>query len=207
MHKYEIKRYAAGPLDTNGYLLYTEQKGVVIDPSFNSAELISDIQSLDITLEAVLLTHGHFDHFLGILEIIEEFGDIPIFINNDDTFLLKDASASGAAMLDESLVYEGDVQQLGEGAISVGDFSFTAYAVPGHTPGGMALYDGVNLFSGDILFAGSVGRADFAYSDGHALIKGIKEKLLTLPDDTVVWPGHGMRTTIGRERRANIFLQ
>lgn len=207
METIEIKRYTAGPLETNGYLLRRGDTLLVVDPSFNSAELISDIKELDLKLDAVLLTHGHFDHFLGILEIIEEFGDIPIYIHSSDIFLLRDAAKSGAAMLDDSLVYNGEVLDIQEGQLEIADFSFEVFHVPGHTPGGIALFDGDNLIAGDILFAGGIGRADFEYSDGPLLITGIKKKLLTLPDKTVVWPGHGMRTTIGREKRANIFLR
>lgn len=207
MPSYEIKRYIAGPLETNGYLLVDGKSALVLDPSFNSMQLIDDIKEAGLHIEAVVLTHGHFDHFLGILEILEQFPEVPIYLHNEDVFLLRDAQQSGAAMLDPSLTYDGDLHYIGEGDLNIGSFSFQVLHVPGHTPGGVALFDGENLFPGDILFADSVGRSDFSYGDGELLIKGIKEKLLALPDHTVVWPGHGMRTTIGREKRANMFLQ
>lgn len=204
--RYEIKRYVAGPLETNGFMLIDDKKVLVIDPSFNSVVLLSDVEREGYEIVAVVLTHGHFDHFLGILEILEKYPDTPIYLHREDQFLLKDSEKSGAVMLDPSLVYHGDLHYIEEGLLTIGDFHFEVHHVPGHTPGGVALFDGENLFPGDILFADSVGRSDFAYGNGELLIRGIKEKLLPLPDKTVVWPGHGMRTTIGRERRANMFL-
>lgn len=203
---YDIKRYVAGPLETNGYMLINNKEVLILDPSFNSVELLTDIANEGYEIAAVVLTHGHFDHFLGILEILDAYPQVPVYLHPDDTFLLTDPDKSGAAMLDSSLVYYGKLHPIAEGTLEIGSFTLEVYHVPGHTPGGVALYDGTNLFSGDILFADSVGRSDFVYGNGEELIEGIKEKLLKLPDDTVVCPGHGMRTTIGRERRANLFL-
>lgn len=203
---YEIKQYTAGPLETNGFVLLHGKQILIFDPSFNSAELLADIARESYEIVAVVLTHGHFDHFLGILEILAIYPDVPIYLHAEDQFLLEDPEQSGAVMLDASLVYNGDLQYITEGELVVGPFQFEVFHVPGHTPGGIALYDGANLFPGDILFAGSVGRSDFEYGNGSLLIKGIKEKLMQLPEETVVWPGHGMRTTIGRERRTNMFL-
>ena len=204
---YTIERYPAGPLDTNGYLIIEGDQCLIIDPSLNPHTLIFDIKERNLTPQAILLTHGHFDHFLGIYEIWEIFGDmLPLYLHPDEKKLISTASWNGCDMLGDTRSYTGDFLPLEEGDITIGSFKLTVFHTPGHTPGGVCLYDGINCLTGDTLFAGSVGRSDWGYSDGKLLSKMIKEKLLTLPESTIIWPGHAMRSTIGRELKFNPFI-
>ena len=123
------------------------------------------------------------------------------------TGLLLNPEYNGSYMMGMGLSYKGPLKELYEGNIKIGSFKFTVLYVPGHSPGGCAFVIDKHCFSGDTLFAGSVGRFDFPGCDGSLLFKNIKEKLLTLPDETVVHSGHGGRTTIIHEKRHNPFLQ
>ena len=210
--KIEMKKFITGPLENNTYLIKNgediESKDVIlIDPSSGCSEIIKYIKSEDLNLIAVILTHGHFDHFIGLREIIEAFGDIEVFANSLTVPFLRNPLYNGSSMIGATLSYDGEITEFNEGELKISEFKFKVLHIPGHSPGGSAfVFDGI-CFSGDSLFAGSVGRTDFQGCDAVALIKNIKEKLLTLPEDTVVCSGHGGRTTIGREIRRNPFLR
>lgn len=203
----EIQKFPAGPLDTNGYLLTNENQNLAIDPSLNPNGLIEAIRASGNGLIAILLTHAHFDHYLGLDALLEAFGDVPVYGHPETKHLLGNPGWSGADMMGISEGYTGEVLPLEEGKFVLGAFELDIFFVPGHSPGHVAIYDGANLFTGDTLFAGSIGRADWGYSDPQLLLKNIAEKLMTLPDDTVIWPGHANRSTIGREKRMNPYLQ
>jgi glyoxylase-like metal-dependent hydrolase (beta-lactamase superfamily II) len=153
------------------------------------------------------LTHAHFDHVLGVPEILEEYPATPVWVHRGDRALIAKSESNGAFLIGQDFTYNGPLQDLTESTKRIGSFDCTVFHVPGHTPGGCALVFGAHCLSGDSLFAGSVGRTDFEYGDSELLLKNIKEKLLVLPEATVVYPGHGGRTTIGREKRLNPFLQ
>ncbi len=206
-----ITRFVTGPLETNTYVVSGKQEPVlVIDPSDNCGELLGDLASKKLRVEAILLTHGHFDHLLGISEIREFAPAAQVWVHPDEKPMLRNAQFNGSFMIGAAFSFTGETYDLVEGPRVVGAFSFEVLHVPGHSPGGVALVFRDNgetaCISGDSLFAGSIGRYDFPGSDGGLLLRSIKEKLLALPDETVVYPGHGGRTTIGRERRLNPFL-
>ena len=204
---YTIERYSAGPLDTNGYLIIEGDQCLIVDPSLNPHSLIFDIKEQMLTPVAIVLTHGHFDHFLGIYEIWETFDkEFPLYLHPDEKELISTKSWNGCDMIGDDRSYTGEFIPLEEGPIVIGPFTLEVYHTPGHTPGGVCLYDGLNCLTGDTLFAGSVGRSDWGYSDGKLLVKMIHEKLFTLPDSTIIWPGHAMRSTIGREKKFNPFI-
>lgn len=205
--KIEMKKFITGPLENNTYLIWNDKKeAIVIDPSIGCNDLLAFIKDEKYNLVAVLLTHGHFDHFIGITEIHNVYPGLDIWANELTVPFLKEPEYNGSGMIGAVLSYTGPVKTFTEGPLSISGFEFDVFHIPGHSPGGSAfVFDGI-CFSGDSLFAGSIGRTDFQGCDQDALIFNIKVKLFKLPDDTVVCSGHGGRTTIGREKRLNPFL-
>lgn len=206
-----IAKFVTGPIETNTYVVSQKQgPALVIDPSSGCREVIGHLKSKKTAVEAILLTHAHFDHALGISEIQEYTPGARVWVHPEEKMLLTNAEYNGSFMIGMAFSYTGPTCDLAEGPCTVGAYSFDVLFVPGHSPGGVAFVfrDGSETacIAGDSLFAGSIGRYDFPGSDGRLLIQGIKSKLLALPDNTVVYPGHGGRTTIGRERKMNPFL-
>lgn len=159
-----------------------------------------------VNVKAILLTHTDVDHIAGLPELIDEFGAVPIAVHDAE----KDVVLEGKPLRRQFAIGGPTVtaaDSLAEGTTyRAGSLAFDVLHTPGHSPGGVSLRIGDSVFTGDALFAGSIGRSDFDNSDGSALLEGIRTKLLTLPDDTVVYSGHGPATTIGEERRSNPFL-
>ena len=197
-----------GILSVNCGIVYDEEsrKGVVIDPGAQAEKILAAIQEAGAAPEAILLTHGHFDHIMAALKVRERY-EVPIFIGARDEALLEDPVKNQAAVyMRRQFSMEAD-QQLHDGDLLPYLSGIRVLHVPGHTPGSVCFYfekEGL-LFAGDTLFAGSIGRTDTRELE-EQLIRGIREKLLTLPDDTRVIPGHGNPTGIGREKRYNPFL-
>lgn len=206
--KIEMKKFITGPLENNTYLIWNEKKeAIIIDPSLGCNEILKFVKDKDYNLVAILLTHGHFDHFIGISEIHKVYPDLDVWANELSVPFLKNPEFNGSGMIGAVLSYTGPIKIFNEGDLKIVNFEFKVLHIPGHSPGGTAFVFDDICFSGDSLFAGSIGRTDFEGCDYNALITNIKTKLLTLPDDTVVCSGHGGRTTIGREKRLNPFLQ
>jgi hydroxyacylglutathione hydrolase len=198
-----ITRFITGPIETNTYLVSNDKgKCVIVDPASGCDELLQKIKKESLDVEAIVLTHSHFDHITGIPELPE----VPIYIHPSEARFLANAQLNGSLLFGERYVFSGITRELDEGKQRIGSFEFDVLLVPGHTPGGTALCIGNNCLCGDALFAGSIGRSDLPGGDGPLLIESIRKQLLTLPDTTVVWPGHGGRTTIGREKKSNPFL-
>lgn len=187
----KIHTIIVGPIETNCYIVEDEksQKAIVIDPGGEAEKIISFLEKHPLKIQAMVITHGHFDH-IGAIRKLKEKTKAPILMHESDVFGL---SVSDSPPADRFLKDHDNLE--------VGGLKFEVIHTPGHTPGGISLYckEEKILFSGDTLFAGNIGRTDLPYSSEEAMIKSLK-KLLELPPETKVFPGHGKPTTIGRER-------
>jgi len=204
-----IKKLAVGPLMANCFIVACEKtkEAVVIDPGDETDRILWSLAELELTVKYIINTHGHFDHVGGNKEMKEATG-ADILINSLDAPMLSQLSAAAASFglsTDNSpppdkALEDGDI-------ISFGSITLKVIHTPGHSPGGIALYADGNLFVGDTLFAGSIGRSDLPGGDFHTLISSIKNKLFILDDAVRVFPGHGPETTIGKEKLTNPFVQ
>jgi hydroxyacylglutathione hydrolase len=215
----KIDRLVLGEFETNCYVLRSSDKAtdcLIIDTGLDVKQLLAFLERNELTPKALVITHGHIDHIAGVAKLRAKYPDIKVYIHKLDAEKLTDSTSNLSFMLDSEdsksdrsfstekadyLVDEPDV-------IEQAGIKLKVLHTPGHTPGGMCLYcESENIvFVGDTLFADSVGRTDFPGGNMRQLIEGIKTKLLTLPNDTVIYPGHGNRTTIGREKTHNPFL-
>ncbi len=202
-----IERYPAGPLDTNGYVVSKDGHCLVVDPSLNSLVMIEEIKSKSLVVDAILLTHSHFDHYLGMHEVLEAFGAIPIYLHDDERAIIADPDKNLASWIGRSDSFTGETVMYNEGENKVAEFEFSAIFCPGHTPGGVSLLFGNDCITGDTLFNNSAGRTDFEYSSASDLMDSINNKLFALPDETTIWPGHGFNSTIGAEKQHNPYVR
>ena len=206
----KIERAVTGMVGTNLYLVSNEEtkEAVIIDPAYFPDFLKQHIENKGLKVKAILLTHAHFDHIMGIDQIIETYGSMPVYVEESDYELLSNADLNCAKMFGTDYTYAGgDVIHDGDILDLIG-YQFRVIHTPGHTQGGVCYYVESEkvLFSGDTLFNCSVGRTDFPTSSASALNQSIKEKLFVLPDDTQVHPGHMDETTIGFEKENNPFI-
>lgn len=211
-----IETQAVGPFFKNGFVVACPRtrEGVVIDPGDEVDGLLEFIGQEDIAVRHILLTHAHVDHVTGVGAAKRVLG-VPVHLHRDDLFLYERALEQAEAF---GLNVEGPLPPIdqfyapGE-AIAFGDFEARPHHTPGHCPGGVCLEvarrgeTGLDLFVGDTLFAGTIGRTDLPGGDYDTLIASIRGVLFPFGDEARVYPGHGADTTIGRERRTNPFLQ
>ena len=212
----KVAKFEFSLFGINTYVVVDEatRKCAIIDPGMINREeedaMKKFVISNNLTVTHIINTHLHIDHAIGNIKAAELF-DAPISAHKEDEFLgermkqqaqMFGISEKVADVSINSYLTDGDIIKIGEGELTV-------LHVPGHSPGGIALYDKKDGFviSGDSLFAGSIGRTDLPGGDMTTLLNSVKSKLLTLPDSTIVYPGHGPATTIGRERNSNPFLR
>ena len=205
-----VKCYPYGPLGENTYLIADDQtnKCAVIDPGYFGDVIISDIENCS-SLDFILLTHGHYDHFASCPDYMNDYPDAVFAAPSDDTDLMYHgtdnkwfANGSSRSVCPEAslLVREDDTIRLGETEIRV-------IGTPGHTSGGITFYADNMAFTGDTLFRLSVGVTNYKTGNRETMVRTIQSKLYALPDDTIVYPGHGPATTIGFEKKNNPFVK
>ena len=208
MGKLTIRSFAVMPFDENCYVVSDETgEGVVIDPGGMASAILAYIREAQLSIKAVLDTHGHCDH-IGANDAIRDATGAPLYIHKADAPMLSDMRLNLSAFMGFKALSRPAEHLLSEGdKISFGQSELEVLHTPGHTIGGVCfLGDGV-AFTGDTLFAGSIGRSDFPGGSEVELIGNIKKKLLALPDETKVYSGHGPSSEIGWERQCNPYLQ
>lgn len=204
----QIETLVVGPLQVNCFIVGCEktQEALVVDPGDEAERILKRLHARGLQLKLVVNTHGHFDHVGGNRPLVEESG-AELLLHQADLPVLRRAREH-AALYGMSVTPSPEPARLLAGGeiLAVGELRLQVLHTPGHSPGGICLFGDGHLFVGDTLFAGSVGRTDLPGGDHDTLIEGIRRQLLVLPDTTVVHPGHGPDTTIGREKRVNPFL-
>lgn len=205
----QVEPLVVGPLLSNCYIVWDEGKkeGVVIDPGDDDENILKVINDLGVKIKYILATHGHFDHVGGVAPLKKKLC-VEFLAHKDDFFFIEDGkNAAGRWGFDieqppkpDRFIEDGDI-------IDVGNFKLEVLHTPGHSPGGVSfLYDGM-VFGGDTLFQRSIGRTDFRMGSFDDLANSIKTRLYTLPNDTIVYTGHGPITTIGDEKKYNAFVR
>lgn len=205
----KVEKFVTGIISTNCYLAINEEtkQTVVIDPAACPSYLMSHIKSEGLKVEAILLTHGHFDHIMGIDGFLSEF-DVPVYVHEDDADAMEDPALNQSSTYTSGYTF-GKAQYLRDcQTLELAGYTFQVIHTPGHTKGGCCYYVASEdvLFSGDTLFQNSVGRTDFVNSSTSDLVHSVREKLFLLPDDTIVYPGHMGETKIGHEKKYNPYV-
>jgi glyoxylase-like metal-dependent hydrolase (beta-lactamase superfamily II) len=197
-----IKRLVVGSLSANCYVVGMAGQGMVIDPGGNAGEIQRTIIGSGLDIKIITLTHGHSDHIAALRDIQDQTGS-EVAIHTEDADFLETSSQFGISYRTphppDRLLHEGDV-------IDIGTMSFTVIHTPGHTPGSICLLSGDKVFTGDTLFYRGIGTTLMPGSSRPRLINSIQTRLMALPDDTIIYPGHGRETTIGAERRDNPYV-
>lgn len=204
----KIQTLLNGPIEQNCYVLSEGSQALVIDPGSSPEELMAAMDKAGVKPVLILATHGHFDHVGAVNALSQTYGapfamhaaDAPMLEVLEDTYAFYGMGSTKKPVITRELK-DGDV-------INEAGIQLKVLHTPGHSPGGLCFYHEASgsLFSGDTLFRRSIGRSDFEYGDAEQLVAGIKAKLLTLPDSTKVYPGHGEPTSIGEEKKENAFL-
>jgi glyoxylase-like metal-dependent hydrolase (beta-lactamase superfamily II) len=204
-----LEHLLVGPLQSNCFIIGDEDTGeaVVIDPGGDGLLILEKLREKPWNTVAVLITHTHFDHIAASDEVVKGTG-APLMVPRLDAPMLDQATNQArmyglevkASPPPDRLLDDGDT-------VNVGKEVITVFSTPGHSLGSVTYKTSIGIFSGDTLFAGSIGRTDLPGGNYETLIHSIKERILSLPDDTSVYPGHGPATTVGRERQLNPFLQ
>jgi glyoxylase-like metal-dependent hydrolase (beta-lactamase superfamily II) len=204
-----IEKLELGPYASNCYLVWGEssKEGIIIDPGAEADKILQRVKDLGLEVKFIVLTHAHIDH-VGALKEVKEATDAEVVIHADDAGSLQTGHSLNPAFGPSLQPPPPPDRLLKDGAsIDVGGLRFSVLHTPGHTPGGICLLGEGVVFTGDTLFYSSIGRFDMPGGSGSQLINGIHTKLMVLPDNTAVYPGHGPETTIGTERQWNPFLR
>lgn len=206
-----IDAVVVGPFATNCYIVGSEstKEGIIIDPGDEAGVILERVSELGFDIKLIVLTHGHIDH-IGALKAVKEATGAELAVHTDDAKSLRGKGGLIVSMLVSGLAYPKPPppdRLLEDGdSLDIGDLHLEVLHTPGHTPGGICLAGEGVVFSGDALFNYGIGRTDLPGGSYRQLIESIQTKLMVLPDETIVYPGHGRETTIGAERTGNPFL-
>lgn len=202
-----IHNLVVGRLQTNCYVLQSQKKSVIIDPGDEPERILRFVKDLGTTPTLIIATHAHFDHVLGVNKIKEEMR-LPFVIDKDDVEILESMQARVRQFMGFSVPPPPKVDRFVEDgeAIRIGEDAVKVIHTPGHSPGSISLVGQGFVLTGDALFNQSIGRTDTPGGDLDTLLRSITERLFALPDDTIVYPGHGPETSIGDEKIANPFV-
>lgn len=206
----KLETFVLGPMQVNTYLYYDEQtkKGIVFDPGMGPEPLIKRIQELDLTIESILLTHAHFDH-IGGLEEVRKLTKAPVFIHEQEAHWLQEPSLNGSGFwigFPQIICKPAEKLLRGNETLHILDHEVQVIHTPGHSPGGVTYHFGSFIISGDVLFKQSIGRTDLPGGSYDTLMETIQRHFMDLPEETIVYPGHGPATTIGQEQMSNPFI-
>ncbi len=201
-----IKSFLKPPIDNNNYLIIDEttNEAALIDCSCFDDEILTVLEDSNIKLKHILLTHGHFDHITGLNDTDE---DVKVLMHSADMDWIKELNTylpmvgmpSMKTPRIDKYISDGDI-------IRIGSLEIKVIHTPGHTQGGVCYYINGNLFSGDTIFKEAVGRCDLPGGNFDQIVESIENKIFTLPEDTIIYPGHGKTTTVGWEKEHNMFL-
>lgn len=203
MEDFELKVFVLGDLSTNCYLIFNKKTktGFLIDTPLGSGQVKDYMRRYNIELEFIILTHGHFDH-IGSLD------DFPqqSYIHSDDQPFLGDPRLNGSLFFGSEIIVNKKTVSIKEGiSLSFNSCAVEIIHTPGHTPGSICLRLNKWLFSGDTIFFEAIGRTDIPAAQPEAILKSIRTKIMCLPQDTIIYPGHGQSTTVAREKKYNPF--
>lgn len=206
----KIEMMVLGDVRTNCYLLINEEtkEALVVDPADRADVIVRKLIDEGLTLKAILLTHGHGDHILAVGDLKKQFG-VKVYAAKAEEALLSDAAQNlSKALFGIAVTVKPDILLEDGQEFEAAGIRLRMLYTPGHTPGGCCYYQAEEkiLFSGDTLFCGSIGRTDFPGGSLSELVRSVKEKLLVLPEDVKVYPGHEEITTIGHEKRYNPYM-
>ena len=206
----KIEKYVVGMIGTNCYLVINEETKdtVMVDPGAYPTKLKNAVKEQGLKLKAVLLTHAHFDHIMGLSDVMEDI-KIPVYVEEADLPMMMDGESNLSSGYMRGGYQFADAVPVRDGQqLQIAGFQFRVIHTPGHTPGGCCYYFPYEdvIFTGDSLFCGSIGRTDFKGGSMSDLVRTVKEKIMTLPEHTEVYPGHNDTTTIENERMYNPYL-